>query len=138
MDRKIVLRIAVKAMNDTLGLNGLVPAYLVSGCVPIFPSVDSKLPDQQSRMDSLIRARQKMATIVSELRVQKAVASRVQRNAELKIEPGDKVRIYRDTDKKYFGPYPIIRVDGKQLFVVINDREVQFSVTKPYKHLRIT
>ncbi len=69
-----------------------------------------------------------MATIVSELRVQKALASRVPRSAELKIEPGDKFRIYRETDKKYIGPYPVIRVDGKQLFIKINDREVQFSV----------
>ncbi len=79
-------------------------------------------------MDALPRARQKIATIVSELRVQKALASRVPGNAELKVEPGDKVRTYRDTDKKYVGLYPMIRVDGKQLFVVINNREVQFSV----------
>ncbi len=79
-------------------------------------------------MDALSRARQEMATIVSEMPVQKALTSRVPRNAELKIEPADKVRIYRETDKKYVGPYPVIRVDGKQLFVVIEDREVQFSV----------
>ncbi len=79
-------------------------------------------------MDSLLHARQEMATIVSELRVQKALPSRVPRNAELKIEPGGNARIYRETHKKYTGSYPVIRVDGKQLFVIINDREVQFSV----------
>ncbi len=128
MDRNIVLRIAVMAMNDTMGPNGLVPSYLVFGCVPRFPSVDSKLPDQQYRMDALSVARQEMDTIVSELRVQKALASRFPRNAKLKIEPGYKVRICRETDKKYIGPYPVIRVYGKQLFVIISDREVQFSV----------
>ncbi len=128
MDRKIVLRIAVMAMNDTMGPNGLVPSYLVFGCVPRFPSVDSKLPDQQYRMDALSVARQEMDTIVSELRVQKALASLFPRNTELKIEPGYKVRICRETDKKYIGPYPVIRVYGKQLFVIISDREVQFSV----------
>ncbi len=45
MHRKIALRISVKAMNDTMGLNGLVPSYLVFGCVPRFPAVDSKLPE---------------------------------------------------------------------------------------------
>ncbi len=50
MGRKIVLHIAVKAMNDTMGSNGLVPSYLVFECVPRFPFVHSKLPDQQSRM----------------------------------------------------------------------------------------
>ncbi len=50
---KIVLCIAVEAMNDTMGPNGLVPSYLLFGCVPRFPSVDSKLPDQHSRMGTL-------------------------------------------------------------------------------------
>ncbi len=83
-----------------MGPNGLVPSYLVFGCVPRFPAVDSKLPDQQSRMNALSRARQEMATIVSELRIEKALASRVPRNADLKVEPSDKVRIHRETDKK--------------------------------------
>ncbi len=73
------------------------------------------------------------ATIVSEIRVQKAFASRVPLNAELKIEPRDKVRIYHETDKKYVGPYQVIRVDGKQLFVVFNDREVQISALQAIK-----
>ncbi len=34
IDRKIGLRISVKAMNDTTRPNGLVPPYLVFGCVP--------------------------------------------------------------------------------------------------------
>ncbi len=115
-------------MNDTIGSKGLVPSYVVFGCVPKFPAVDSKLANQQARLDALSWARQIKATIVSEMRVQKALTSRVPRNAELKIEPGDKVRIYRETDMKYVGSYPVILVDGKQLFVVIEDREVQSSV----------
>ncbi len=54
-------------------------------------------------MDSLSRARQEMVTIVAEMRIQKALASRVRRNADLTIQPGDKVRIYRERDKKYVG-----------------------------------
>ncbi len=78
-------------------------------------------------------ARRAMAAIVSEILLRKALAFRVPRNAELKIEPGDKVRIYCETNKKYVGPYQVIRVDDKQLFDVINDREVQFSVQKAIK-----
>ena len=48
-----MLRIVVKAMNDTVRPSGLVPSYLDIGCVPIFLSADSKLRDQQSRMDAL-------------------------------------------------------------------------------------
>ncbi len=123
MDRKIVSRIAVKATNDTMGPNGLVPSYLVLG-VPRFTPVDSTLPDQQSCMNAFSHTRQEMATNFSELRVQKALTSRVPHNAELKIEPGDKVRIYRKTDKMYVGPQPVIRVEGMQFFVVINDHKI--------------
>ncbi len=127
MDRKIVLRVIVKSMNGDKGPNGLVPSCLVFGCGPRFPSVDYKLPDQQSRIDALSRARQEMGTIVSEFLLHRALAFRVPRNAELKIEPGKKVRIYCNTFKKYVGACPVVRIDGKQLFFVINYREVQFS-----------
>ncbi len=115
-------------INGTVRPNGLVPSYLDIGCVPIFLSVDSKLPDQQSRTDALSCACQEMAPIFSKLLVQEALVSRVPRNAELKIEHGAKVLIHPETDEEYVGPKPVIRVEGKPLFVVINDREVKFSV----------
>ncbi len=43
-------------------------------------------------------------------------------------KPGDKLRVYRETDKKYVGPFPVIRIDGKQVYVLQDDREVQFSI----------
>ncbi len=82
-------------------------------------------------MHALQCARQEITTTVSELLAQKEIASRVPRNAELKIEPGDKVRIYRETDKTYVGLYPIIRVDGKKLFVVIMIEKYNFVSMKP-------
>ena len=93
MDKKIALLIAIKTMTDTMGPNGLVPSYLVFGCVSRFPAVNSKLPDQQSRVDALSRTRQEMNTIISEMRMQKALASLVPRNADSQKEPGDTVRI---------------------------------------------
>ena len=63
------------------------------GCVPRFPAVDAKLPDQQSRMDALSCARQEIATIFTEMHIHRALASRVPCNANLTKEPGDKVQI---------------------------------------------
>ncbi len=87
IDLEIAFRISVKAMNDTMVPNGLVSSYLVFRRVTRFPEVDSKLPYQKSRMDALSRACQEMAMIVVEMRIQKALASRVPRNADLTIEP---------------------------------------------------
>ena len=72
MYQNIALRISIKAMKDTMDPNELVPFYLMFGSVLRFPAVDSKLPDQQSRMDALSRAHQEM---VAEMRIHKALAS---------------------------------------------------------------
>ena len=46
MDRNIIVKLAVKAMNDTMGPEGLVPSYLVFVSIPRFPSKESALPMQ--------------------------------------------------------------------------------------------
>lgn len=37
-------------------------------------------------------------------------------------------RVYRETHRKYVGPYPVQRIDGTQVFVIINEREVQHNL----------
>lgn len=74
-----------------------------------------------------MNARKEMATTTAELRLKKALLYKVPRNAELTVETGDMVRIYRETDKRDIGPFPVIRIDDKQVFVIQNDREVQHS-----------
>ena len=124
LDRKVALKISVKAMNDTMGPKGLVPSYLIFGWILRFPAVDSTLQDQATRMDALSAARRKMVTISADQRIRTALASRVPRNADLKIGVGDKVRAFRETDKRFTGPFPVIRVDSEQIFVLNGDREV--------------
>ena len=41
--------------------------------------------------------------------------SQVPRNADLTLKPGDKAHVYRETDKRYMGPYPVLRVVDKQV-----------------------
>ena len=127
MDKNIILKLPVEPINDTMGPKGLVPSYLVFGCVPRFPSTKSALPTQQQRMDAMQLARWETAIITAELRIRKALSSRVPRNADLVIEIGDLVRVFRDTDKRYVGPYPVIRVDGTHVFIIGNHREVKFN-----------
>ena len=55
-----------------------------------------------------------MDTIVAEMRVHKTVASPVPLNADTKLEPDDKVRIYRESGRKYVGSYSISRIDKNQ------------------------
>lgn len=128
INNNVALRISIKAMNDTLGPEGLVPSLLVFGCVPRFPCINSKQPNQKERMVALNAARQEMAEITAELRIKKALSTRIPRNSDLILTKGDMVRVYRETDRKYVGPYPVSHVDDKQVFVIINEKETKFSV----------
>ncbi len=66
----MTLQLAVKAMNNTMGPEGLVPSYLVFESIPRFPVVDSRTSNG-------------MATIAAELRIKTALASRFSYNADL-------------------------------------------------------
>ncbi len=128
MKNEIALRLALKACNDTLGPEGLVPSLLVFGCIPRFPSVESSIPAQKHRMIAMQKAKSEMETITAALRIRRALLSKVPRNADLKLSIGDKVKIFRESGKKYIGPFPITRIDGKQIFVLDRDKEVQYSI----------
>jgi hypothetical protein len=62
----LLLRIAVKAINDTMGTNGIVPSLLVFGVVPRFPPMSIDLPKQRDRMATLAAAQMEMSATVSE------------------------------------------------------------------------
>ncbi len=53
IDKNITPKLAVKAMNDTMRPEGLVPSYRVFDCIPRFLSTESKLPTQQSGMNAM-------------------------------------------------------------------------------------
>ncbi len=97
MDMNIILKLAVKAMNDTMGPEGLVPSYLVFEIIHVLPSTEYTLPEQQQRMNPMQAARGEMAIITAELRIRKALASCIPRNADIVHEVGNLVRVLRKT-----------------------------------------
>jgi hypothetical protein len=46
LHRTMLLKLAKKATNDTLGIGGIAPSMLVFGCIPRFPKVSSHIPEQ--------------------------------------------------------------------------------------------
>lgn len=44
VEKKLLQKIAAKAMNDTIGENGLVPSRLVFGVTPRLPIISMELP----------------------------------------------------------------------------------------------
>ena len=78
-------------------------------------------------MKALEAASTEMATVTAELRARTAMLKKMPRNVDLVLSPGDKVRVFRGPNNRYIGRYPVIRVDGTQLFVLSKDHEMQFS-----------
>lgn len=90
----------MKAANDTLGLNGLVPSKLVYGVDPSLPVANAHLPSQRERMAALETAKREMATITAKLRIPQALRSKLPPATQYDIIPGDIVLVYRKMEKE--------------------------------------
>ena len=102
--KELLLRIAIKAMNDTIGEDGLVPSLLVLGIVPIFPILNTNLPQQQERMKALITARQEMNSIIAERRVTTALQKSFPSSIDRVYKKGDEILVFREKTKRWTGP----------------------------------
>lgn len=71
--KELLLKIAIKEMNDTVGEDGLVPSLLVFGIIPRFPIINTSLPNQRDRMKALTSANMEMNASVAERRIATAL-----------------------------------------------------------------
>ena len=99
LPKRVILKLSVKAMNDTMGPNGLVPSLLVFGMLARFPIVNSSLPDQRDRMKAMQLARLEMETFVAEERITTAMKRNIPAAASYDFTPVQKVLIYRELGK---------------------------------------
>lgn len=90
---EIILRYAIKGINDTMGEDGIVPTALAYGCSPSFPFMQSKIPRQRERMKMLAAAEREMATIIAKRRITKALTSELPPSTRYLIEPSNRERV---------------------------------------------
>lgn len=72
-----MLHVAIKAVNETMVENGLVPARLVFGIIPRFSILSTGLPRQKERMDATKLGKADMNSIIAEGRVKSALFSNI-------------------------------------------------------------
>jgi hypothetical protein len=94
----------------------IVPTLLVFGIIPRL-SADGSLLNQHDRMLAMDSARREMDTIVSELRIKRALSSKTPPGAIRVYLPGELVYVYRERPAKWIGPFPITKIDGKTVYV---------------------
>ena len=116
-DPETILAYATKGMNDTMGPQGITPSELVFGQRPSFPANGSLREPQRTRMAIIRAARAEMAQITAEDRIRRALKGKLPPNARITIKAGDLVRVYREDSRKWVGPFPVVRVERKQVTV---------------------
>jgi hypothetical protein len=93
-----VLQMAVKAVNDTAGPNGLVPTLLVFGTFPRISSTSPPSPSIIARGEAVRKAMAEIHKLKAERQVTNALAARNGPNVEdvLQLPLQNEVRVYRE------------------------------------------
>jgi hypothetical protein len=93
LHRSMILKLSIKATNDTIGIGGISPSMLVFGCIPRFPITFSHLPDQAERMKALQVGMIEMNDAVAAERIAEALKSQIPPAADRLLRVGDEVMV---------------------------------------------
>lgn len=145
-DKELALAFAQKAMNDTLGPEGLVPSSLVFGEYPqVFTNSENQ--GQRATLDErsalATAARKEVESIMADMKIKRALHHAVPPAADQAYQPGDKVLVWREKQVsnrigEWLGPFPVMASDESKKLVYVRDSEVgaarpfSFAQVKPY------
>jgi hypothetical protein len=117
LHRSLLLKLAVKDTNDTIGIGGIAPSMLVFGCIPRFPFTSSHLPEQADRIRALQVGKMEMNAAVATKRIYEALRSQVTSAADRVLRNGDEEMTYREKDKIWYSGFTVSQIHGKQVTV---------------------
>lgn len=132
-----ILQMAVKAVNDTAGPDGLVPTLLVFGTYPRLSKHSPPSPSIAARATAICKAMIEIRKLKAARQVNDALATRNGPSVTelLQLPLQSNVRVWRES-KGWSGPYKLIAFnnDNTAAIVSINGRDVTFRVTvvRPY------
>jgi hypothetical protein len=130
-----ILQMAVKAVNDTAGPDGLVPTLLVFGAYPRMTMESPPSPSMVKRSKAIQKATKALRKIAAERQVADALNTRNGPATEdvLALPLQSEVLVWRESDG-WNGPYKIISVDGHNVTVDMVNGPTTFrsTVVKPY------
>jgi hypothetical protein len=118
LHRSLILKIVIKATNDTIGIGDIAPSMLVFGCIPRFPITPSHLPEQADRMKALQIGMMEMNAAVATERISEALRSQVPSATDRVLRKGDEVMTYREKDKIWYSGFTVSMIRGKQVTVI--------------------
>ena len=132
MSKETRLTLACYAINTTLGPDGIVPCLLLYGALPRLPGVAATAAaNNRARYRAMATARAEYEQIVARRRIAEGINHRPSPSANEIFETGDNVYVFREKAKRWTGPYPIDRVEGKYVWVTVDSQgSKQFHVAQ--------
>ena len=136
VDKHTLLKMAVRACNDTAGPNGLIPTLCVFGCYPLISWLDPPHPDARLRAETIRKVMEEIKTerakrLVSDARGMRNGPSDIHL---LDVPVGGLVRVWREKGgvKKnggWTGPFKLVKKEGAKVTVKIDGRDCSFRST---------
>lgn len=134
-DDVLALQMAVKAVNDSAGPDGIVPTLLVFGAYPRMSIEDNPTPGIMRRAETIRTAMREVRRLHAERSVTDALAARngPDITATLSLPINSKVRVWREK-KGWMGPYVLLGTTGERCTVDMPYGATEFrsTVVKPY------
>jgi hypothetical protein len=133
--KEVVLQIAVKAVNDTAGPNGLIPTLLVFGAYPRLSYEDPPSADMLTRARAVRKAMTELRKIQAVRKVKDAQSMRngpdITETVRLPLQSS--VKVWREK-KGWAGPFSLLSVTGKTCIVQLPSGPTSFrtTVVKPF------
>ena len=97
MSRQLLLALSIKAMNDTLGPEGIMPSTLVFGEFPSLRAYQGPViprPTLAERAQAALSARRYVCQNLAKTRVQRALKHNAPPGTDRTYQPGEKVLVW--------------------------------------------
>jgi hypothetical protein len=135
MSDEAILQMAVKAVNDTAGPDGLVPTLLVFGAYPRMTTESPPSPSMVKRSEAIQKATKALRKLNAERQVADALNTRngPATTDMLALPLQSEVLVWRESDG-WNGPYKIASIDGHNVTVDMINGPATFrsTIVKPY------
>ena len=140
LDKEMALQMAVKAVNDTAGPNGLVPTLLVFGAFPRMSELDPPAPSIAQRAAAAKKAINEIKELRAKMQVQEALNHR---NGPLTTVIHDlpinsEVLVWREGNARktgsWKGPFKLLEVSGETCILQLPHGPTKFRTmaVKPF------
>jgi len=130
-DRTLVLQMAVKAVNDTAGPDGITPTLLVFGAYPRMSALDPPAPSIAQRATAIKKAMAEITKLRTIRQVNDALRTRNgPRTEDIRSLPlGSDVLVWRIHTKKWDGPFKLLSVQDETATLDLLSGPTQFRTT---------